>query len=108
MNGHKTWIALVEVVPKIGSTFLDKAPGAWVNVVANVRDEDEYKSALWGSLEYYGLELRALEDLEPIDIRLRRTTIDKDILELASQLSEPGALRFGTFHTYDDEGPSIS
>jgi hypothetical protein len=102
---REVWIGLVGVYARPGVDLLGDAHSAWVNILASAASGSEYRAAIKEALDHYGLDLRAIEDSEPLSVRLRRTAVDVELLRLADEVKSTGLARFGTFHTFAGEDP---
>ncbi len=96
----EVWIGMAHVIPRIGSTVLGDAPGAWVTVLAWATDSASYRSLVYAAAAHYELALESLEDIESLSARSRRLTLDRTLLKLAKEVEVTHGLRFGAFHTY--------
>ncbi len=97
------WIGLLEVFPLPGSCTLGNAAGAYTNALAWAADPSEFEAQVKHGLEDLGLCLGELEDVEPLDGRLSRYTIEDELHDLADEVRATRQTRFGTFHTFPGE-----
>jgi len=96
----EVWIGTAGVVPRNGCDLLSADKGAYTNVLTLARSEEEYRAKLTGALNYYGLELISLENVEPLSLRVDPAA---EILTIARELghdNNPQHIRFATFHTF--------
>ena len=49
---------------------------------------------------HYKMTVMGIQDLEPLKERLRKHTVEKELLDKAKEAEATGYLRFGTFYTY--------
>lgn len=100
---RQIWIGLVDMVPRAGNDFFDGGKGAVAYVLAMAENEGGYLSELRAALEHYGLELVSVEELEPLEERMKRKSLSDALLAKADEVKETGKLRFGEFHVYESE-----
>jgi len=103
MTNKEVWIGLIDCVALSDNNILDGARSAAVNILALASDEAEYCKEVRKALNDFGLGLKSIEDAEPISNRLIRYTIADELLKLAEEVTSAGGVRFGTFHTYENE-----
>ena len=96
------WIGLVGVVPRQGSNTLSggQAKGAFVNALAYVSDEEEYKIAVQRAASELALDAFEYEDIETFSDRVSKFEVDDTLKALADEAESTGSVRFGTFHNY--------
>jgi hypothetical protein len=96
------WIGLVGVVPRPGSNTLSggQAKGAFVNALAFVSDEEEYKIAVQRAASELGLETFEYEDVERFSDRVSKFEVNDTLKSLAEEAESTGSVKFGTFHNY--------
>jgi hypothetical protein len=61
---------------------------------------------LWNSRDsspHLGLMLAGVEELEPLEQRLRGWTVDDALLKLADEVRDTGEVRFHTFHASPED-----
>jgi len=97
------WIGLIEVVPRPGVDLLGTVSGAFVNFLVLAATESEYRTRVHAATSERGLTTVKMEDIEPLRLRLTRTSIDDDLMSLAEEIEECGGFKFGTFHTFKQE-----
>jgi hypothetical protein len=99
---HRTevWIGLVEVVPRPGTDLLGSVSGAFVNFLVLATNESEYRDRVQTATSECGLKTVKIEDIEPLRMRLSRTSIDDELMSLAEEIEKRGGFKFGTFHTF--------
>lgn len=79
--------------------LLDRNAAA-VNVLALAQDAQGFTAAASGALDELGFDLVAVEDPEPLRMRLQAFTVDEGLLALAREVETTGRPKFGTFHTW--------
>lgn len=95
------WIGLAKVVPLNNETLGD-ARGAYVNAMAFANSKVEFRRKVKVGLAKIGVELKRLENPEPLKDRTRKFRVDKHILKISKRLSsKTSEVEFSTFHTYD-------
>jgi len=96
----QVWIGLVGVTPVSGKQILGDAKGAFVNALALVVDEAEYKHEVQEALHNLGLVAYEFEDVEAFRERVEKWCVDEEMQLLAEEVSVTGKVRFGIFHNY--------
>jgi hypothetical protein len=104
MNSN-IWIALAHVKSRVGfENALNGRPGAYLNIVGKAHGIQELKKIAKKIFFDEGFMLiEELEDIELLSDRLKRTSVDKEIVDLVNELNETYPIQFATFHTYPDE-----
>lgn len=97
---NEVWIGMVHVRTTPSSVVLADSSGGWVNVLAWAQSPDEYRSQIFHAVAYYGLELRSIEDIEPLRLRLEKASVEPLLDQRAKEVEVTRMVRFGTFHTY--------
>ncbi len=97
----RVWIGLVHLRPDQGCELIDQ--NSFVQVVAFVKDADEFAVDLKAAARHYRMTVMGIEDLEPFDDRLRSHLVAAELKEKAEEAKRTGFLRFGTFYTYRAE-----
>ena len=100
-SGGEIWIGVVKVKPASGAqTILGHAAGAFVNALACVADRDAFRRAVTKELLSRHLRVVELEDVEPLEVRLRAHSIEPDLMKMVDEVRMTGEPAFGTFDTY--------
>ncbi len=104
----RVWIGLVHLRPQPDCELEDQNGEAlrancFVQVVAFVKDGDEFSEQVISAAEHYKMTVMGIEDLEPFEKRLRSHIVAKELKEKADEVEKTGDLRFGTFHMYRAE-----
>lgn len=99
-GSNEVWIGMVHVRTTPSAVVLADSSGGWVNVLAWAQTPDEYRSQVSEAIAYYGLELRSIEDVEPLRLRLGKASVEPLLNQRAKEVEATQMLRFGTFHTY--------
>jgi hypothetical protein len=73
---------------------------AYVQVLALVSSQDEYRAEIQHALDEMGFDLVELEDVELLSRRLRQWSVDELLLAKAREVEATGFPRFGSFHTW--------
>jgi len=99
------WIGLVEVRPLQGSTILDDAKGAFVNIVTWASDANEYRhnaELVLGNLRLFVVDVVRPE---PIETRRKREgNFEEAIEEITSRAeNNPNAIIYGSFHLWEKD-----
>ena len=94
------WIGLIEVVPLSRGDLLKTVSGAFVNFLALAAHESEYRDQVQAAASAAALQTVSIEDTEPLRLRLKRTSVNEDLMSLAAEIEERGGFKFGTFHTF--------
>ncbi len=100
----EVWIGLVEVAPLSGSVKLNnKAAGAYANFLAWANGQEEFCRLVAECLATLDFRFVNAEDVEPLLVRLDRSTVDDELLDLANEVRETQQVRFGSFYTFPDD-----
>ena len=103
-ESRKKWIGLVQVLQRPDANILkDDRAGAYTNAIVFAANYDEAISIIKTELDTLGLDLGEVEDLEPLDDRLRNREIHESLVEIANQITSQKIIGFGSFHTYPKE-----
>jgi hypothetical protein len=106
-SNRQVWIGLADVKAIPGNSIFDGAPGAYTNALSLAGDEVEYRRNVEDEFQKLGLEVQGFEDVEPLEERRGDgrdgSDVPKEILELASQLSEAKPVVYDTFYVYEQE-----
>jgi hypothetical protein len=98
---NKLWIGLAKVEQADRTGILGDADRAYTNAIALAHNRMSFRLRVKQALEDLGLKLIRLENAEPLDARLSKFTIDKDLMKGAKYVTRTGRTEFGTFHTFD-------
>jgi hypothetical protein len=93
------WIGLADVVPQDDQAPITGA-GAFVNVVGIAVDQASFEGAVAQALDAAHLMLLTLEDVELLDERLARHSVDAEILEAADSAQKTLGIQLTTFYSY--------
>jgi len=97
----EVWIGLVNIKPKPGNTLFDKdVIGAYVNVLAQATNINEYSNEVVKMLNNYNVKLINIEDAEPLSIRRSNFNVDDNLIKLSLEVEQTGKPRFGQFHFF--------
>jgi len=96
----EVWIGLAEVYPAPGCSILDSDKGACINIVASAENFQAFESRVKQLCEAYHLELWSLDDAEPFRVRRKTWTVDPEIEQLVTDVSNTDQIRFSTLHTF--------
>jgi len=105
-NAPREWIGLVGLKATPGNDFFPEwALGGYTTALALATDEDEYLHRVRAYFADLGVEVKELEEVEPLAERLRaEPSVDDEIVELAAALSDTSpVLHRRTIHTYGSE-----
>lgn len=97
---HEVWIGLAEVRQRPGAGVLLDRNAAAVNVLALAQEAQGFTAAATSALDKLGFDLVAMEDAEPLRVRLQTHSVDEALLALAEEVETTGDPQFGTFHTW--------
>ena len=98
----KIYIGLIEVFAGEGNSLLETGIIAFVNILAIAENEEEYNFKVKEAINYYGLTLKKIEDVEILEERKKHFEVSDELLNLAENLNDEINLRFGTFHTFTE------
>src|SRR6266852_5030408 len=98
---NKLWIGLAKVEHANRTGILGNASRAYTNGIAIAHNRATFRLRVKQALEALGLRLIRLENAEPLDARLSKFTIHKELTKLAKRVTRTGRTEFGTFHTFD-------
>jgi hypothetical protein len=101
-GGKEVWIGLVTVRPRRSRDLLNGAAIAYVNVLAVADCAKGFERHVFQVMRYLDLSVEAIEDSEPLRVRMKTYAVGKDLLRLAREVSETGLPRCGTFFACDD------
>jgi len=76
---------------------------AFVNILAIAENKEYYNFKVKEAINYYGLTLKKIEDVELLEERKQHFEVSDELLDLAYNLNDEINLRFGTFHTFIDK-----
>jgi hypothetical protein len=82
---------------------LSPGEAAFAQALAPAVDEADFTSQVEKGLEELGLMLAGVEELEPLEQRLRGWTVDDALLKLADEVRDTGEVRFHTFHASPED-----
>jgi hypothetical protein len=109
MSPAAKWVGLAKVYAAPGSDVLGPdAKGAFVTIIALANDAADFASIVRSALTGYGLILAKLEDVEPLELRLKSHQVDPTLLKDAGHIPQSTLFVFGSFHTYTEGGGSES
>jgi len=101
VSSDKVWIGLALVAQPTRNGALGDADRAYVNVLALAGDESDFRAQIQDALNELDLTLIGLEDVEPMDARLSKHHVHKDLRRLAKEVQSTGSPQFDTFQTFD-------
>jgi hypothetical protein len=97
------WIGLVSVRSQEGSDLLKGCLGAYVQAVGFAESESTFIEIVRSAIGDLKLIYESIEEIEPLDSRLSRTSVDPELLKEAHQVNDAVPVIFGTFHTYNSD-----
>jgi hypothetical protein len=103
LENKELWIGLARVKQLNRAGALGDADQAYVNVIALARSRTDFRSQIKQALTELDLVLIRLEDPEPLAFRRSKHSIHQELRDLAKQVSRTASLRFGTFHSFDED-----
>ena len=98
---RQTWIGLIHVQPEPDCEVLEQ--NAYVQAVAWVEEPEDFDAIVRQAAAEYRLHVMCIEDLEPLNVRLRKYDVEQGLLDSVKEIEGTDYLRFGTFHTYPAE-----
>jgi hypothetical protein len=102
-HSKEVWIGLVGIRPKQGCDILsNEAKGAYVNILAWVGNYSEYCAEIEKAVSFYSCELTEIEDPEPLTMRIKKNSVDNELVRLSEEVRTTGKVRFGTFHEFNN------
>ena len=99
------WIALANVEKRPGFEHIlgpGGGYGAYVNIIVRAYDIAELRRLAKNVFFENGFILIELKDIEPLSERLKRTTIDQDLLDLVKIANKKHPVQFGIFDSYPE------
>jgi hypothetical protein len=100
---RQVWIGLVEVAPQAGNTMFGDAPGAFTNALASADSREDYGRKVEAAMRDKRLDVRGIEDAEPLDERRTKSQVPEAIIGLAEKASE--TVVWDTFYVFRSVGP---
>ena len=100
------WVGRIEVrSPQPENKILEGTKGAFVDIVTWATDPEEFRRNAELVLGKLDLFIAGLDNLEPIEIREKRSRgLTEEIEEMVSRAqNNPHAIIYGTFHTYEKD-----
>lgn len=95
------WIGNVHVRPNAGSNSLGPSRlGAYANIIALARSEEEYKSLVREEMKCEELLVIEFDDIATVDTYRREGRISKEIDALCDALSTQYPVQYKTFDCY--------
>ena len=100
-NNKELWIALAHVEQLARGGTLGDSDRAYVNVMGSAISRADFRRQIKKAVESLELVLLRVENPEPLEMRLSKHSIHRDLSKLAKKLQKTGELGFGVFHAYD-------
>ena len=97
----EVWSGLIHFVPTSRDRICDGAKGGYVNALAWVSGQTEYRTQVKRMLEDYGVKVTRMKDIGPI--KGRGLTGKTKVIRLAKTAQRTHKVQFGTFHLYESE-----
>ena len=100
------WIALANVEKRPGFEHIlgsGGGYGAFLGIIVKAHNTKELKRLAKRVFFEEGFVLIEIKNAELLSERLKRTTIDQDLLDLVNIVSKKNPVQFGTFHTYPEK-----
>jgi hypothetical protein len=101
-NNKKIWIGLIKVKQSNRGGVLGDADLAYTNAIGLAKNRSDFRAQIKSALNALELQLIRLENAEPLDERLKKYTVHKDIHALAKNVSKHGQIAFHIFATFDE------
>ena len=98
------WIGLIRVRQNKRNGVLGDADQAYSNAVGLAKDKGEFRSKIKSVLESVELQLLRLENAEPLNQRLSKYPVHKDIIKAAKEAKKNGQVAFSEFAAFDENG----
>jgi hypothetical protein len=99
-ESKQVWIGLAHIRQRPGAGVLMDENEAWVQILAMGASAAEYRAAAVDALDHLGFDLQQLEDVDPLEQRLRSFAVDESLIIKAAEVRETGFARFGPFVTW--------
>jgi hypothetical protein len=96
----RVWIGLLCIEADTPVYSLGGAKRAYVNALAMCKDVDDFCAVAVAALAGLGFQLTSVEDVEILEQRTKKYTVDPKLLVLATGLKKTGDIAFGVFHTF--------
>lgn len=97
------WIGLVQVLSLPGSELLQTVSGAYVNVLTWASSSREFEEKANELMDYLGLKLIGVDEVEPLNRREERGALGPDIEKVVAEMQDnPESIRYMTFHTWTE------
>jgi hypothetical protein len=103
VNFDQVWIGLVDVGPLPGNSELGSARGALVKTVALAKSAEDFRGLVEAECADCGYFVKSFSEVEQFRELIARHPIAKKLRVLADQARRSKQVRFGTFHTYEDD-----
>lgn len=102
MTAPEVFIGVTEVRPRWKGVVAEDALGAFVNLLAKVTTEEDFRreaTALLGS----DFHIVGFEDVETLKTRMEQWELEEPLRTLARAVDVDGLARLGTFHTFSEK-----
>jgi len=99
-SGHSRWIGLATIKPQEGNDLLGECSEAFVPVIGDAKNKDEFTKLLEIELAKLDFNLEALEDVETLAQRLQRHKLPDELESAIESISIENPIAFGTFQAY--------
>ncbi len=100
---RQAWIGLKHVKPTSQAGVLGDAAGAYATTLAFASSADEFRMLVEDYMAADELRVVEVEDVEPLDERVRYASPDETLLQLSKALSTEEPVIVDTFDMYPDE-----
>lgn len=97
------WIGIAHVVPEPGNDSLGSSKGAYVNLIALVDNEIEFRRLTEQFLKKLEFDVLDLFDIEQFDSRQSKVPISKELVDLRQHLSKKCPVGCTAFDSYAEE-----
>jgi hypothetical protein len=100
VKSRDVWIGHALVHQRPGAGVLMDENDAYVQTLALASNHSEFHEAVRRAFDSLGFDLVELEDVEPLAMRLQRSTVHESLLAKAAEVQNTGFPRFGPFVTW--------
>jgi len=97
------WIGLLNLSGSPNNPILEGCLGAFVNVLAYVKNSDDFVEVVSDKLSEMELILEEVIWSESLETRLQKYDIEDYLLELATTINNQKECYFGIFHVWEND-----
>ncbi len=96
------WIGLAHVRPFANNALLGDGSGAFVPVVGLAQNAEELSTLAATLLYHHQFEVVEVEDIELLSTRMKKHSVEHELLLVVETLSEDNRVQVGAFQVYRD------